>query len=225
MKSQKSLPSITVITAAVVVYLSSPVLANHLQSSPSKYGIAQNSKTDLEGALFKATINSINAYYVPGSNSRFINHEMWLHKDVNNGWVELGFTDGVLNELSTGYSGPHYGHFAAEGDRNSNGNVTYYAEERIFGPSTERNSTHQWHMQREGINKDNWALYINGVKRTVYYAPGPGKFHDVGLETNTIYSASLDWNERSFQYNHAGAWRFWGSGGLNVTSGAGITTV
>lgn len=100
-----------------------------------------------------------------------------------------------------------------------------YAEDRIFGPSTERNSTHQWHMQREGINKDNWALYINGVKRIVYYAPGPGRFHDVGLETNTPYSASLDWNERSLQYNQAGAWRFWGSGQLSVTSGAAIKAV
>lgn len=124
MMSKKSLPSITAITAAVILYFSSPVLANHLQSSSSKYGIARNAQTNLEGALFKATINTINAYYVPGTNSRFINHEMWLHKDINQGWVELGFTDGTFTESSTGYQGPHYGHFAAEADRDSNGNVT-----------------------------------------------------------------------------------------------------
>jgi hypothetical protein len=170
------------------------LLISNISFAGNKYGLAYNDKSGLDGGFFRATIEDLDANW-NSSDRPFILHTIWIGSGYD--WIECGFMDGDLNG-----SDFHGFYCAYEYD-------SVYREYQIIGPSTSINTTHTFHIQRDGT--DDWGIYVDFIKRrTVYNVFTSSDGMDVGLESDTDdYTESDVWNERSFQYYKNSSWSYW----------------
>lgn len=191
---------ITCFILALVMALILPVQAF------AYHGVARTEVNDIDGTYFYATIEDMDSEWTSTNDTRFILHTTWILNNDDT-WIENGFVDGAMQEPD-GDIVYHNGYYTASGVFSTGD----YEEYIITGPSTGINTSHSFHIQRDGTST--WGVYVDFTLRRSYSWETSADRIDVGLETNTTVSSSDEWNERNFQYYENGSWYDWDDGSI-----------
>ena len=171
------------------------------------------------GGNYRAVTKAMDSIWNSSNSHRFALRTMWLEVNGKNSqsWIENGFVDGSLNNAY------YNGFYCAYGYLN-NGTLTY-GEYPIIGPSTNNDTTHDYHITYLGSQK--YAVVVDGTtyKNFTGFNPG-GSYMQLGLETN--YSGSTfatTYTSIHKTKNGSGVWANWANGvtDINDQLGTGYT--